>query len=266
MNASKRTKGFNILAGILFLALAGVTFWGRLKVGMHTRNYQYIMNWQLIAWCLIWFGMGVMIFSGKINAGLALLAAAAAGIEVLYYLWSSRPYYLCYMGAYAVLAILVILVITKNKVPLFMWFLPVVLYIVAMWLYGYPFELMIDIWRSGRNLESLLEPLALLFASLWLFDRSASEKKEEDLRFDPEASMRRRRTSEYGTGSRNTAGTASAYKSGSASRIIPGYGAASRGMTPEERERQKKTYQGLLDANVITRSEYETKMRKLNNQ
>ena len=275
MNDSKHTSGINNLAGIAFLALAGFTFWEKLQLGIHLRNYEFIMNWQLMVWCLIWFGMGVLIFSGKINARLALLPAVAAGIEALYYTWYRGPYYLCMMGAYAVIAVMVILVIAKNGMLFILWFLPVLLYIGGLWQYGYSFDMMLHIWSRGRNLTVLFELLALFFTPVWLLTRYTSEKKEEDLRFDPEASTSRgKTTSEYSSGSRSMSGTGSTYSSGNASRGTSGYGAASRGtsgygaasrgMTPEERERQKKTYKSLLDADVITRSEYEAKMKKLN--
>ena len=136
---------------------------------------------------------------------------------------------------------------------------------------GIPFDLLIRLWARGQHLEYLFEPLALFFAGLWFLLLSLPEKQEDGIYYGTDGKKAGVRSSSAAgarqsgrfSAAQNVRSTRTAAGSSSATQPYTGSKSFSRGLSETERERQIRTYKGLLDADVITREEFELKMKKL---
>ena len=260
----------NYLAGLLFILLAAVC--ARPLVGLGQDFIYYIqLYWQNVAWIAIWAVIGLFLINGKQNTHVAILAFLGAAIEYLMYTRSHAEFFLYYGTAYAALGLTAIVAQRKAEGVRILWLFPVLCQVGGMVVQGIPFDLLIRLWARGQHLEYLFEPLALFFAGLWFLLLSLPEKQEDGIYYGTDgkkagvrgSSAAGARQSGRFSAAQNVRSTRTAAGSSSATQPYTGRKSLSRGLSETERERQIRTYKGLLDADVITREEFELKMKKL---
>ena len=271
MSNTGNKSRINYLAGLLFILLAAVCARPLIRLGQEFLDYIQIY-WQNVAWIAIWVVMGIFLINGKQNTHVAILAFLGAAIEYLLYTRTHTEFFMCYGGAYAVLGLIAILAQRKNPGVRILWLFPLLIQTGGMVIQGIPFSLLIRFWAKGMYLEYLFEPLALFFASLWFLLLSLPEKQEDGIYYGTDGKKAGVRSSSA-AGARQSgrfsaaqnARAAGSARAGSSSATQPytGRKSLSRGLSETERERQIRTYKGLLDADVITREEFELKMKKL---
>ena len=270
-NTGNRSR-INYLAGLLFILLAAVCARPLIRLGQEFLDYIQIY-WQNVAWIAIWVVMGIFLINGKQNTHVAILAFLGAAIEYLLYTRTHTEFFMCYGGAYAVLGLIAILAQRKNPGVRILWLFPLLIQTGGMVIQGIPFSLLIRFWARGMYLEYLFEPLALFFAGLWFLILSLPEKNEDGIYYHETevktagarglSAAGARQSGRFSAGQNaRSAGSARAGSS-SAAQTYAGRTGSSRGLSETERERQIRTYKGLLDADVITREEFELKMKKL---